>query len=1157
MFLSPFLNPICGALFSREMREFPPLTPFFGRVFPRRPKFFHATVSLVGRCIFLFMLFLNGSASQAADAVNVGQPGSFSSRTGTNNEAELALKRFRVAPGLKVELFAAEPLLTNPVSFAFDEKGRVFVVETYRRQTSVYEIDRHFEWLDADLSFRTVEDRANFFKKVLVPENKSLPAKIIRDLNGDGKFDYHDLEVESERLRLLEDRNGDGRADTAVTYAEDFKTLVSGVASGVLVRHTNVWFACLPDLWLLRDTNGDGQADFRKPLLHGFGVHIASGAHALHGLRLGPGGKIYFSMGDRGFNVTSNNRTLAAPDSGAVLRCNPDGSECEIFASGLRNPQELAFDQYGNLWTGDNNADGGDKARWVYVVEGSESGWQYGWQYLPKLGAWNSERLWELNGTNTAAYILPPVAHIGHGPAGLAFYPGTGLPPAYDHHFLMCDFPGGVNSFALRPKGAAYEVIDLKEFLGELWPVDVDFGPDGGAYVADWVQGWEKPGKGRIYRVADPAVAKDPAVREVKKLLAEGFEKKSLRELTRFLEHKDMRVRLEAQFALAEKKADATNRLVAAALKNDSQLARLHAIWALGQIGRSLRSARSHLLPLLNDPDPEVRAQSAKVLGDARFEEAYEPLVKMLQDSHPRVRMFAALGVGKLGHQEATEPIFHLLRQNADEDPFLRHAGVMALVWLNDMNALVAAAKDSAPAVRLAVLLAMRRLSRPEIAMFLYDAKPALVLEAARAIYDLPIPSAFSQLASLISRPGVVDAAMRRVLCANFRVGNLENALALAEFAARPERPEALRTEALQLLGQWAKPPLRDPIVGLLRPLAPRDSRGASLALRSPLPEVLRHGTDALRIAAAQTAVQLEMGSVTPELFALLADKKLSPGVRLEFLKALSSLKDSRLLDAVALALADPSELLRKEAGQLLAKLKPADAISQVVTALEKGTMGEKQSALNTLASLDQPIADQVIASWLDLLQAGQVPTELQLDLLEAAAKRSGSVVKAKLQQYEAGRAQAGPLAGYRESLLGGDAQTGKAIFFARADAACLRCHKIKGEGGDVGPDLTGIGSKKTRGYLLESILDPNKEIAAGYENLLVKLKNGASFAGRWKNETEKELLLISAEDGLVVLSKSQIQSREKGLSPMPTGLEKILSKRDLRNLVEFLAGLK
>ena len=74
-------------------------------------------------------------------------------------------------------------------------------------------------------------------------------------------------------------------------------------------------------------------------------------------------------------------------------------------------------------------------------------------------------------------------------------------------------------------------------------------------YVSDWVEGWSKPGKGRIYKVTDPEHAKDANVLSTKKLLAEGFAQRSVEELIKLLEHPDQRVRQEAQFALAEKKA--------------------------------------------------------------------------------------------------------------------------------------------------------------------------------------------------------------------------------------------------------------------------------------------------------------------------------------------------------------------------------------------------------------------------------------------------------------------------------------------------------------------------------------------------------------------------------------------------------------------------
>src|SRR6185503_17591976 len=93
-------------------------------------------------------------------------------------------------------------------------------------------------------------------------------------------------------------------------------------------------------------------------------------------------------------------------------------------------------------------------------------------------------------------------------------------------------------------------------------------------------------------------------------------------------------------------------------------------------------------------------------------------------------------------------------------------------------------------------------------------------------------------------------------------------------------------------------------------------------------------------------------------------------------------------------------------------------------------------------------------------------------------------------------------------------------IFMERPDASCVRCHKINGQGGEVGPNLTGIGSKRDREYILESILYPNKQIAPGFESVLVQMNNGQSYAGVVKGQDADFLNIVSVEDGGVVKLK-------------------------------------
>ena len=1124
-------------------------------------------------------------------------------------DALSARSRLRVAPGLKVELWAGEPLVKDITSFCFDSIGRAYVVETGRRRTSVFDIRGLQPWLDDDLSFRTVADRRDFLTRKLTagdPDHDRFLAALtksgiggFRDFNQDGTIDARDLDVESERIRLVWDSDGDGRADSATTFADGFTNRVGGVAAGILAQGTNVWFTSIPDLWRLDakavgPTSGSAgeKADLastanpptRSLLLTGFGVHIAFGGHDLHGLIKGPDGRLYFTIADRGSSVTNREgKVISLPDCGAVFRCEPDGSDFEVFAKGLRNPQELCFDDFGNLWTCDNNADGGDKARWTLVLEGADHGWTIGWQWLPKLGAWNSERLWHTRESNTAAYIVPPVAHIGHGPAGIAWYPGTGMPARYDRHFFVTDFPGGLRTFAVEPDGAFFKVVpepgaDLAgrwkednsatnmvgKILWDLSPVDVAFPPGGGVTIADWVQGWEKTGKGRLWHVSDPTLADDPLIAETKRLLAEGMTKRAEKELLALLGHRDQRVRLEAQFELEARLVPHRVKLfgrdlgaifggrndVYAQLENilntsSNRLARLHAVWALGTVARRkdpLFNFPLHFI-LYGDKDPIIQAQAARMLGESGVtDSAFDALLLSLTNADSRVRSEAALALWKVQgvpndkRQLATRALLKMVSNDSPDDCVSEHAAVAGIVGFGQTNIIEAAFNAPSVRARRVALLAMRRFKNPQLARFLNDSAPQLVLEAARAINDEPVPEAMPALAAMLGRDALRsgrdfsargDAALpfteyewrtwvlRRAVNANFRLGSPSNASALAEFAARNDAPESVRVEALEDLGNWAKPPGRDKIVGLWRPLPPRDPAPARSALGS--------GWNGL---AADTSTNVVLAAV----------------------RAGAALGLDAFAEKLAALQRHPDPSVRTEVARMAGAGAPAD-VPDLLARLDRGTVAERQTALAALGGVKDPAATAALTDRLRQLVAGKVVPELQLDVLDAA-RRAGLPLTAWTNSLP----KDDSLAPYRPALAGGDAASGRKVFTERQDLACLRCHKLKGEGGEVGPELTGIGRAKGREYVLRSILFPNAEIAAGFENVVVTRKDGSEVAGVLKSETATELVVASAEDGLLTVKKADIATRERGPSSMVEGLGELMSLRELRDLVEALS---
>lgn len=1096
--------------------------------------------------------------------------------------ADTSAVAITVADGLRLDLWAPRPLLGSPVAVSLDDQGNAYVVQTRRRKSSNLDIRRHRAWMTEDLALQSIEDKRAFLKRKLDPA-RSEENTWQEDLNDDGLHDWRDLGVESEVVWRIRDTDGDGRADVSNVFAEGFNEIVTGVAAGVLALDSAVFVTAAPDLWRLRDTDGDGAADEQTSLSHGYGVHLGYAGHDMSGLTLGPDGRIYWSIGDIGLDVTGpDGQRWAYPNHGAVMRANPDGSDFEVFAFGLRNPQELAFDEYGNLFTVDNDGDhAGERERYVHLIEGSDSGWRINWQYgkysaggpYNAYKVWMDEQLHLPHFEGQAAYITPAIGLAHDGPAGLVYTPGTALGPQWDRTFFASYFKGSaaqsrIHAFRLAPQGASFRVTSDREVVHGMQAVGMNFGPDGALYVTDWLEGWEKKSEGRIWKLDVPPGEASPLREETRRLLAEGMAGRSAGKLQALLYYPDQRVRMQAQFELARR--DEADALLKVAEQAKDQLARLHGLWGLGQIARRHGDASvlPSLLSLLQDDDPEVRAQAAKVLAEihavhpldeTRYVSATERLMEQVQDESPRARLYAAEALGKLEARAAFDALVALLEETGGRDPHLRHAVALALARIGDAEALAGLADHPSVDVRVGAVVALRRLRSPEVAAFIDDSSERVVVEAARAIHDdESIPDALPALARLLeATPFTSEALVRRAVNANLRLGGSEQARRLAAFAARSEVSEDLRADALEALSAWAEPLALDRVDSRYRGLEGHDAAVALAAARPVLRDLLAEGPAPVRVAAAGAAGRLGDQDAEPVLFEMAARAGEAVDVRRAALRALSELESPRITEAVQAALGSSDEGVRREAQRLMGHLDlPDETVAAMLeTILERGSASEQQEALATLGTLHNEEAYLLLSRQLDALLSDAAEAEIRLDLLAAAEESASETVQAKLAEYEATRDPDDPISSFGETLYGGDPDVGEEIVFEHPTAQCIRCHQVQKQGGLVGPDLSRIGAELSREQLLEALIVPSARLAEGYGTVSVTLEDGRTLTGTLADETDSTLT-ITTPGGAEAVAKADVAQRTHAPSAMPP-MQGLLTKRELRDVIAYLATLQ
>jgi quinoprotein glucose dehydrogenase len=1078
---------------------------------------------------------------------------------------------------LKVESSPQVPVV-SPTALAFDAQGHILVTETHRFGNAVVDNREYPEWYLDDLAAKTTADRLALHEKW----SKRLPLER--------------LTAKSDLVKLLTDADGDGSPDRSNLFAEGFNEPLDGTMAGVFEYEGTVYLACIPKLLMLRDTDGDGTADKRDAIADGFGVRVSLSGHDLNGFALGPDGRIYATIGDRGFSVTTREGVkLDYPNQGAVLRFDPDGSGLEVFHTGLRNPKEIAFDDLGNPFTVDNNSDQGDQARIVYLIEGGDSGWemehqtmfsfhrQIGLEKLPP-ARWMGERMWEPENPQQPAFIIPPCANLTKGPSGLTYHPGTGFLESEAGRFIICDYRGsaavsGLWSFGMVPDGAGMKPENPRQILLGVAATDAEFSWDGRLFVTDFGGGWRSHGGGRLLSLsAGDKSWRAADAKGVARLIAQGFEHRGAAELVFLLRHPDSRIRLRAQLALT-RKPEAFAKLSEAAVSSDRTV-RLHGIWGLGILARrgaaalpfsefaALPSAQTganaekKLISLLEDGDAEIRSQVLRALADIPKISASVPLGKLLADPSPRARFFAAMLAGKHSLQGSFSQICTLIEQNADRDPYLRHAGAYALGKISpDSSMLRVMTTHPSAAVRLATVIALRRMKSEHLAEFLFDADPRVTDEAIRAICDLDLVAQRPSVANLMDNLGAREWSpimLRRLLHNSFRCGDSENARRLLAFAADSSRPADLREEAFRLLGEWLEPFPADQFTGHWRPMPKREPSTLIPVLSEGLPPLLQSGD--LSLAGALQLIRrhrIEMPALNEKaLNAFVTDAKLPVEARTA---ALDMLIDRNPADSDKLInslLADPSDAVALTA---LRRLSAGDNLAALRAALSSGRPLLAREAWKLLAKTPGEESERLLIKGLDELRAANGIGADALERIAAARQRKSPAVSQALKTLlESLESNPDPLTKWHPALEGGDPEAGHRLYVSHPAGECMRCHQL-GAGHDTGgitaPNLSGVASRaKDRRYLLESLVNPAASVAPGFGTVSITFHNGASITGVQSAATAEHIDL-DYNGRSVRVKRADIASASEPVSAMPS-MATHLKPTEIRDLVAWLATL-
>ncbi len=898
-----------------------------------------------------------------------------------------------------------------------------------------------------------------------------------------------------DRVKILEDVDGDGRADKVTVFADGLN-----LATGLLLGNGGAYVGQAPDLLFLKDTNGDDVADERKVFMTGFGLEDRH--ELLNGFTWGPDGWLYMTHGVFTRSKVRNPDRPGDPGvemTAAVARLHPVTKKFEIFAEGTSNPWGVDYDAAGNMFVSAcviehlfHMAAGG-----IYDRQAGSPPHKYAYEQLHAVNDHKHFR---------AAY------------AGVQIYQGNQFPDDYKGTILQGNIhDNAVHQDKLTPKGSSFVSSIVRDFVrandGWFRPVSTQVGPDGAVWIMDWYDkypcyqnaGADPEGvdraHGRVWRVVHTGKNPGAAVRSHPAGMALG--QSTTAQLVETLNHANSWQRRMAQRLLIERRDPKTKSLVTTLLRDSKTSAdgRIAAMWTLGSSGL----LEDDLLDVTaRDSNSVIRTWTARFMG-----EKGNPTINVMtrldllaKDNDAQVRLAVATALRQLVSSDLTINTPHPNNNQADLKP------VLATLALHPMS-------GSDPVIPFMVWMAM---------------EPSIAIDPSDALRWLADNGMMCQTIAT----KVITKIMRRI----------SDSQREAHYLAASQFILSLTPEATPLVVAA--------LDGLIEGYRGRtQSPGAWTT--AFLEKMTQHGDGAVVGRARQLGTMWGDLVAVEKSIQVAMDTQSSEEARVSALGSLRGQKSDIVRDGLIRVLKSRTpEKVRLEVLRSLSEVGGDPVAPAILSQWENFTPTVRRTAAEVMSS-----RTGWALPFLAAVQAKRVAiADIPPTVIRALSTGKDEAVRAKALQvigrfHETNADKMKVIAEKKALILTPhevDFKAGHEI----AQKLCLSCHKLYGEGGEVGPDLTGVG-RSSLDALLSNVIDPNQIIGHGYENVEVETKDGRVVSGRMVENSDSRVRLLAAGPKEEIVGKAEIASlRVSEISVMPEGLEQ-MPDADFRNLIWFI----